>query len=844
MPTAHALATTLLLLAAAAAQDTAPPAFDRDVRPILAGHCFACHGPDANQRQGKLRLDQREAAVARGAFVPGDASTSELVRRIDHPDADERMPPADSGHALTDAERTTLRRWIDAGARYEPHWAFVPPSRPPVPIVGDDGFVRNPIDAFVRTAMRSHGLEPSPAAPAAALLRRLALDLTGLPPTVAAVHAFVADRAPDAYARAVTELMASPHYGEHMALPWLDAARYADSNGYQHDGDRQAWPWRDWLVRAFNANRRLDDLVVEMLAGDLLPQPSRDQIVATAFGRHHPLNNEGGAIPDEVRFQYVVDRANTAATVFLGLTLGCAQCHDHKYDPFTQREYYQWFAFFDNVDEDGKVALTRRNTYHEFQVSQPWLELSDPETQRALTQTTAAFEAAKTAWQAVEKPLSDALAAWMRTVPDADLVRLPDGVASAVRKQRGTPLTGPEYRRVRTYFATVAAGDPEWARLQGALDDSDAAVAALHERLPVVMVMRERAERRSTRLHARGAYDQPTGAALPPGVPAALQPLDPPSAAPADRLALARWIVAPRNPLFARVMVNRIWQGFFGRGLVTTPEDFGTTGERPTHAALLDWLAVEWIESGYDVQHLQRLIVTSGTYRQSSSVPADRLRADPQGTWLARSPRYRLSSLVLRDSALALAGLLDPRVGGPPVYPPQPPGLWLDVSFEVFAYPHDRSGEQHRRSLYTFWRRAVAPPDLFDVANRQTCVVRPVRTNTPLHALVMLNDPTYVEAARGLAQRVLRQSDTSDETRLARMFELATCRLPQRAELDVLASALARQRQRYAHDLAAAQALVAVGGAPLARQHPPAEVAAFTVVAQIVLNLDEVLCRP
>ncbi len=823
------------------AQVPSAPRFDRDVRPILAAKCFACHGPDAGHRKADLRLDVRAEAIVAGAFVPGDAEASELVRRIEHQDAKERMPPVRSGHVLNSAERATLRQWIANGADYEAHWAFVAPQRPSPPADLPLWLGRNPIDAFVHQGARAHGLEPSPPAPPSTLIRRLSLDLLGLPPTPIEVSAFVADQSPDAYARLLDRLFASPHYGEHMALPWLDAARYADSNGYQHDGDRQAWPWRDWLVRALNANRPLDELVVEMLAGDLLPQPTRDQRVATALQRHHAINNEGGAIPDEVRFHYVVDRVHTFATMFLGLSVGCAQCHDHKYDPITQREYYQLFAFFDNIDEDGTVGPSRRNSYHEFQTSKPTIELADSEQRAALDTARAAAKAAAEAYRAVDAAVGRAEAVWLRGVDDAALARLPEPIAAAVRKQRGTPLTDAEQRRLRSYYATVVATNAAWASAQRVVHRAEAALADLHERVPVLMVMQERTERRPTHLRLRGAYDQPTGEPLTPGVPAVLGAL--PSDATRDRLGLARWLVSPHHPLFARVFVNRTWQAFFGRGLVATPEDFGATGERASHPELLDWLAVELIDSGYDVQHLQRLIVNSATYRQSAVCPPAQSQADPHAVWLARSPRYRLSSFALRDQALAVAGLLDHRLFGPPAYPYHPPGLWLDVSFDVFAYPDGRPGEQHRRSLYTFWRRTVAPPTMFDAANRQTCVVRPSHTNTPLHALVLLNDPTYVEAARVLAQRVLSAAAETD-ARLRCMFEQATARAPSGAELAVLRAALQRECDRFARDPQAAQQLVSVGVHPVAADLDRGQLAAWTAVAQLVLNLDEVLCRP
>ncbi|MBI5849577.1 MAG: DUF1549 domain-containing protein [Planctomycetes bacterium] len=647
------------------------------------------------------------------------------------------------------------------------HWAFASPRRLVLPATRSEPWVRNPIDAFVLERMRAEGLAPAPEADRVTLARRLALDLTGLPPELESVDAFTADRAPRAYEDLVDRLLASLAHAEHFAVPWLDAARYADSNGYQHDGDRQAWPWRDWLIRGLHANRPLDAMAVEMLAGDLLPAASDEQRVATAFLRHHPINDEGGAIAEEVRFEYVVDRTNTVATTFLGLTMACAQCHDHKFDPITQHDYYAFFACFDDVDEDGRVDVRRRNGWHEYAIEAPFVDLASDSERAALA-------------------------------------------AAEDSKKRNEP-------------------------------GADAVLASLHERIPLVMVMRDRTERRPTRVHVRGAYDKESGEPLEPGVPKALGRL--PDDAPHDRLGLARWLVSRDNPLFARVMVDRLWQAVFGRGLVATPEDFGTSGAPPSHPDLLDWLAVELIESGYDQRRMLRLMVTSATYRQSARAEAAAFAADPQNRWLARSARTRLSSFALRDQALALADLLDGRAFGPPVFPYHPEGLWRDVSFDVFDYPKQRLDGLHRRTLYSFRRRTVQPPAHFDAAHRQACVVAASRTNTPLHALVLQNEPGFVEAARGLAQRVLRECG-DDETRLARLWRLATARVPGNGELAVLRASLARARDRYAAQPADADALCAAGVLPRAPERDAVTVAAWTTLAQLVLTLDEVQCRP
>ncbi|MCC6784839.1 MAG: DUF1553 domain-containing protein [Planctomycetes bacterium] len=652
-------------------------------------------------------------------------------------------------------------------AQDDPHWAFVAPRRPALPATRSEPWVRQPIDAFVLEHLRAAGLAPSAEADRAALARRLALDLTGLPLPLERLDAFLADRDPRAFEALADELLASLEHAEHFALPWLDAARYADSNGYQHDGDRQAWPWRDWLIRGIHANRPLDAMVVEMLAGDLLPAATDEQRIATAFLRHHPLNDEGGAIAEEVRFTYVVDRANTVATSLLGLTMACAQCHDHKLDPITQREYYAFFAFFDDVDEDGRVDVRRRNGWHQYAIEAPFVDLATASERSALTAAAAARD----------------------------------------RKEPG----------------------------------AEALLAALHERIPLVMVMADRAERRPTRLHVRGAYDQESGEPLTPDVPRALGGL--PAGVRRDRLALARWLVSPENPLFARVMADRLWQTVFGAGLVATPEDFGRSGARPSHPELLDWLAVELVESGFDQRRLLRTLVTSATYRQSAHADPAAFAADPRNVWLARSARTRLSSFALRDQALALAGLLDRRAFGPPVFPYHPAGLWRDVSFDVFDYPAGRVDGLHRRTLYSFRRRTVQPPAQFDAAHRQSCVVAASRTNTPLHALVLQNEPGFVEAARGLAQRVLREAE-DDEARLVRLWRLATARAPEPGEIAVLRAALGRASTRYATQPDDADALCALGVLPRAAGTDAVRVAAWTTLAQLVLSLDEVQCRP
>jgi hypothetical protein len=798
------------------AADPLPPvAFHRDVRPILADACFHCHGPDQAKRKADLRLDTAAGAFAdlgdgRRALVPGDPARSELYRRITAADESERMPPARAHRRLTAQEIATLRRWIEQGAEWQPHWSLLPPRRPPLPEMKDQGWARNGIDWFIRDRLEREGLTPSPEADPATLIRRVTLDLTGLPPAPAEVDAFLADPSPGAYEKVVDRLLASPRYGERMVQEWLDAARYADSNGYQQDRTRTMWPWRDWVIDALNQNMPFDQFTIEQLAGDLLPGATVSQKVATGFNRNHMLNGEGGRIAEESRVEYVVDRVDTTATVWLGLTLGCCRCHDHKYDPFTQKEYYQLFVYFNNVAETG--AVDRGGN------AAPVLSLPTP-AQR------------------------EQIAALNRAI--ADLDRQLKSHADLLH------VTPAEARR---WLLAGLGGQPAAAAILGLPDRYlTAALPLLRQRedrrkalnrvtsaVTQVMVMEERPERRATHVLIRGAYDK-YGELVQPGVPASLPPL--PAGATNDRLGLARWLVDPAHPLTARVAVNRYWQVFFGTGLVKTTEDFGVQGEAPSHPELLDWLATEFVRSGWDVKALHRLIVTSATYRQASRM-APRLRErDPDNRLLARGPRQRLSAYVLRDQALALGGLLVERLGGPPVRPYQPPGIWEELSFGKIQYQQDKGPNLYRRSLYTYWRRTVGPTTLFDTSARQVCTVRPSRTNTPLHALVLLNDVTYVEAARALAERLLTQGGDTPAERIALLFRLAAARRPSAAEGTILAQRLERLRQQYQTDRDAALRLVSVGESP---HHPSldvTELAAYTGLAALVLNLDEVLSK-
>ena len=749
------------------AADGGPPDFNRHVRPILADNCLHCHGVDAAKRQGNLRLDDEASVLARGTVVPGNAAASPLIARIESTDPRRVMPPPDSHRSLTEAQRRTLARWIDAGAKFDAHWSFVAPVRTATPAA------ENPIDAIVSRRLRSEGLALSPQADRSTLLRRVTLDLTGLPPTPAEIDAFLADTAPGAYERVVDRLLASPRYGEKMALPWLDAARYADSNGFQQDGDTFQWLWRDWLVRELNKDTPYDRLATEMLAGDLLPDATDETRLATGFNRNHLLNGEGGAIPEENRWVTLFDRVDATATTFLGLTMSCAQCHDHKFDPITQRDYYALLDAFNRVPEDGLApgAASR------IRVAEPTLAYASAE-QRARR------------------------AALEQAVRDAG--------------------EGDEHKPARE-------------AAQHALD------RYRFDEWPRVMVMSD-AQPRETHILVRGEYLAP-GEKVEFATPAFLPPLAPD--APRNRLGLAQWLFSPENPLVARVAVNRAWQVFFGDGLARTPEDFGVQSEVPHYQDLLDTLAVEFRESGWRTKALHRLIVTSAVYRQTSEASAVLYARDPENRLLARAPRFRLPSMVLRDIALASSGLLDASIGGAPVYPYQPDRVWEPLAITKerdFTYPASQGRELYRRSLYTFWRRTIAPANMFDTSQRQSCRVRVPVTNSPLHALVTLNDPTWVEAARVLAEQVSRELATP-EARLAAAFERVVGRAPGAVERELLARMFARQHERYARDEAAAIALLSVGATPRDESFDPAEQAALASACLAILNLDEALTR-
>ena len=817
--------------------------FNRDIRPILAENCFYCHGQDSNKRQGDLRLDLRDSAIQPGAIVPGDAPKSLLVQRIHATDPETMMPPPKSNRRLSAEQKQLLERWISAGAVYQSHWAFVAPVRPPEPAVTRQDWVRTPIDRFVLAKLEKEGLGPSPEADRLTLLKRLSIDLTGLPPTPQEVDDFLADPSEQAYERTVDRLLASQQYGERMALPWLDAARYADSNGFQQDGDTWQWVWRDWVVKAFNQDLGFDQFTVWQLAGDLIPDASTDQKIASAFNRNHLLNGEGGAIAEEQRFVNLFDRMDTTATNWLGLTMACVQCHDHKYDPITQREYYSLMDAFNRVPESG----TPQYFSSRIRVAAPFLELpteenkariAELETQIAATGIEArlASDSAFEGWRA--GLFADGKPAEGKGLPDplSAILRKAEAERSDDEKKSLEPSLRKHFdEKVRP---TLVGRIPPLAKLEGLnrqLGDYRA------DKLPRLMIMSD-ANPRETKILDRGEYLSPTEK-VSFATPAFLPPL--PAGAPPNRLGFAQWLVAPEHPLTARVQVNRMWQHAFGTGIVKTSEDFGVQSEYPIHGPLLDWLAVEFRERNWSMKAMYKLIVMSATYRQSSRITAEQLTKDSENRLYGRATRMRMPALLLRDWALAAAGLIETRIGGPPVYPYQPDDVWeaLAITKERdFTYPASTGRDLYRRSLYTFWRRTVNPANMFDTANRQTCRVRGTSTSSPLHALTTLNDPTWVEAARVLAE-LCTKTEANPEDRLTLAFRRVLARKPTEADRNRLRRAYERQHALYEKDITSAQALLTVGATKRDESLDAADQAALTAVCLAILNFDEALTR-
>jgi hypothetical protein len=831
--------------------------YNRDIRPILADTCFRCHGP--GQKKAGLRLDRRDAALAEaesGAvpIVPGRPDESELVRRIFADDPDEVMPPPSSKKRLTREQRERLRRWVASGAEYEKHWALQAPEKAAVPKVEGPGLrVVNPIDAFVADRLRREGLVMAPEADRETLIRRVAFALTGLPPTPQEVDTFLGDSSSRAYENMVERYLFSPRFGEEMARPWLDVARYADTHGLHLDNERSMWPYRDWVVRAFNDNLPFDRFTVMQVAGDLLPNPTTDDLIATGFNRCNVTTGEGGSIESEWVFRNAVDRTTTMAEAWMGLTVGCAVCHDHKFDPLSTEEFYSLSAFFYSAAGpalDGNVLL------HE-----PTIKLPTPaqgaklaDLDRRLTEARRAVDRAFAALTYTDPEASGAdpsasFRAWLdKKAPWAG--EPPAEVKPLLDKLLAGKLAPEDRAKLREpYLKYVCASTaPVFKPLLEAVAALTKERADLDAAIPSTYVFKEEKTPRQAFVMVRGQYDKP-GKKVEPGTPAVLPPLR--KAEPngrATRLDLARWLVAPEHPLTARVAVNRVWQQMFGTGQVKTSYDFGTQGELPSHPELLDWLAVTFREGGWDVKGLVRLLVTSATFRQSSRVAPDLLRRDPDNRLYARGPRYRLDAEQVRDNALFVSGLIDLTMGGRGVRPYQPPNIWEPVAFtgsNTRFYRADTGPALYRRSLYVFLKRTAPPPFLanFDAPARETFCARRERGNTPLQALQLMNDVQHVEAARALASRMMAESGPAPQDRIAWGFRVVLARRPELDELAALADELQAHLSRFAQDPASARRLVTVGDSKPRPGLPEPELAAYTLVANTLLNLDETLTR-
>ncbi len=994
--------------------------FNGEIAPILIKRCSECHGPD--KQKGKLRLDSRSAALQGGesghpAVAPGHPEQSELIKRVLSADPDEVMPP--KGARLTPREVTGLRQWIQDGAVWpegQKHWAFVRPERPPLPPVSREAWVKNEIDRFVLARLDKEGLSPQKEADRYTLARRVYLDLTGLPPAWADVEAFVRDASPNAYEKLVDRLLASNHYGEHMARGWLDLARYADSNGYQVDLARTIWPYRDWVINAFNRNERFDQFTIEQIAGDLLPNPTQEQLIATGFNRNTKINDEGGGDAEEYRVKAVKDRVTTVGTAWLGLTLNCAECHSHKYDPISNDEYYQFYAFFNNTTDGGnystaptidvpKPDLSESVSYVNDRLARVELDLVTatnrlPEEQKRwekmaskkgeiwrVLNLTNVFSNGGSSYTnlpdgsvlgAGVNPIYDTItvdadtdltgitAVLLEVLPDPSLPKNGPGrwggSGNFILDEfsfAATPKFGPVPAETNLFFAKATADweqlyyraehaidrnpktgwaigprfgerhfliaelknpagykggsrlsfrfdhyhgnshclgrfrisvttekDPEalWPVPRDIRDvvetpaarrspERAAALAAFyHSASPVVrnlerekyrleqrarelaapksstLVIKERdADRRQTYVQVRGDF-LTRGKEVSAGVPAAFQPL--PAGEPANRLALARWLVDPANPLTARVTVNRFWERCFGVGLVKTSEDFGRQGEPPSHPELLDWLATEFIRSGWDMKAMMKLIVTSAAYRQDAAADATRLEKDFYNRLLSRGPRFRLDAEAIRDQALAVSGLLNPKLGGPSVYPAQVPNLWKEIGFlrpeiGMDEWPVSEGPDLYRRAVYTFWRRVCTYPTFatFDAPSREVCVSRRPRTNTPLQALAALNEPTLLEAARVFAQRILLEGGASAEQQIDFAFRSCLGRPPAKAERARLLAFYEQQWKGFRRDSRSAEMLVRVGQADLPATLDARKLAAWMMVANVLFNLDETLTK-
>jgi hypothetical protein len=812
-----------------------PVDFNRDIRPILSENCYQCHGPDANKRKADLRLDTREGLFRKGNearnLAPGKPEESDLFERIASDDDEIRMPPPRSGHRLSRPQVALVRTWIEQGAEWKGHWAYLPLTRPEIPELAKAcGPLLNPIDRFIRASLAAQGLSPSPEADRTTLLRRLSFDLTGLPPAPEEIDAFLADTHADAYERLVDRLLASPHYGERMALFWLDLVRYADTTGYHSDNHVDIYLFRDYVIGAFNRNKPFDRFTVEQLAGDLLPAKSEETTIGSGYNRLLQTTQEGGGQAKEYLAKYSADRVRNASTVWLGATMGCAECHDHKFDPFTTKEFYRFAAFFADLKETavGVQEPTR------FPSPAQAAALRDIELRRVplvevLNRSTPELEAERVAWENS-----------LRASPSAPTAKDVPKALLEVVKLEPDKRTAEQAKLLVEHYRTIA---PRLEPVRKEIDALQKRRQEIESKVPTSLVSASIAPR-VMRILPRGNWLDESGPVVTPDVPASLPSLGVRDRR-ATRLDLARWLTSSENPLVARVAVNRLWKLAFGQGLVATLDDFGSQGVWPTHPELLDWLACEFRDGGWDVKATLKRMVMSETYRQSSLPRASDSKLDTSNKWLSRQNRFRLDAEMVRDNALAASGLLAPHIGGPSAKPYQPPGYWAFLNFPTRDYVADKGEGLYRRGLYTYWQRTFLHPSLlaFDASSREECVVQRPRSNTPIQALVTLNDPTYVEASRALAARLLREGGSDPGSRLDRACRLMLGRTPRPAEREILLELALKHDEQYRSDPAAARELLGVGEAPVPRGVDPAELAAWTSVSRVLLNLHETITR-
>lgn len=826
-----ALVTVVVVFAAtarlpAADASSKPVDYSREVQPILTAHCYSCHGPDAGKRKAKLRLDQRDAALKKAIKV-GDSGHSSLINRVSSSDPDETMPPPDSKkERLTPAQIDVLRRWIDEGAKFDIHWSYIKPVRPPLPVTNNKAWVRNAVDAFVAAGQEAHGLTPVPEADRITLIRRLSFDLTGLPPAPEEVDAFVNDKAPDAYEKLVDRFLASKHYGERMAMHWLDAVRYADTGGYHSDNHRDVWLFRDYVINAFNTNKRFDQFSIEQLAGDLLPNPTIEQRIASGYNRLLQTTEEGGAQAKEYRAKYAADRVRNASAVWLASTMGCCECHNHKFDPFTTKDFYSFSAFFADIQEK---AVGRQDQ----------TPILSPETAARVKLFDEQLALLRSTLTKASAELDVLQAAWEKKAPAEGGKELPKPVAKAlaVDPAKRTPQ---QKQVIADHYRSIA---PELEALRKAAADVKGRRDMLLKNAPTTLVTMS-IPPRVVRVLPRGNWLDDSGEIVEPAVPAFLPALNGKGKR-ASRLDLAKWIVSPDNPLTARVFVNRLWKICFGRGIVGSLEDFGIQGSLPSHPQLLDWLAVEFMESGWDVKHILKLLVMSNAYRQASVASREVRAKDAANVWLARQGRFRFDAEMVRDNALVVSGLLSRKIGGPSVKPYQPAGYWSFLNFPTREWQADKSENLYRRGLYTYWCRTFLHPSLlaFDAPTREECTVERARSSTPLQALVLLNDPIYVEAARVFAERIMKQGGPDTASRLKWAYRRAVSRGVKPAEVKLLTELFQKHLAEFRADKTAAQKAVSVGDWPLPKDVDTAELAAWASVARAILNLHETITR-